>query len=171
MHSHTHIQVPWNTCLHTHTLTSTYHSRAQPAPDHPQSGHMDPRVAQSILHLLLAPPFSPSQCWSKSRTKAQCPLLPFPLNSPLPTHPPRPASIPFVLLQLSLSGSPGRVAGTLRPGCQACRRQDKQEWSVQEQQCRVPRRGHGQVSARYNWGLRWQRCPGCVVSTSLSVCV
>ena len=93
MHSHTHIQVPWNTCTHTHTLTSTYHSRAQPAPDHPQSGHMDPRVAQSILHLLPAPPFSPSQGWSKSTTKAQCPLLPFPLNSPLPPTPPSPTSV------------------------------------------------------------------------------
>lgn len=138
MHSHTHIQVPWNTCTHTHPLTSMDHSGAQPAPDHPQSGHMDPRVAQSILHLLPAPPFSPSQGWSKSRTKAQCPLLPFPLSSPLPTPPP-PASIPFVLLQLSLSGSPGRVAGTLRPGCQGCRQQDKPQWSVQEQQPRSAR--------------------------------
>lgn len=88
MHSHTHIQVPWNTCMHTHPLTSVYHSGTQPAPDHPQSGHMDPRVAQSILHLLPAPPFSASQGWSKSRTKAQYPLLPFPLSSPLPTHSP-----------------------------------------------------------------------------------
>lgn len=135
MHSHTHIQVPWNTCTHTHTLTSTYHSRAQPAPDHPQSGHMDPRVAQSILHLLPAPPSPPPRAGPRAEQKPSVPSSPSPLTLPSPPLPPhRPASIPFVLLQLSLSGSPGRVAGTLHPGCQGCRRQDKQEWSVQEQQ-------------------------------------
>lgn len=39
MHSHTHIQVPWNTCTHTHPLTSVYQSGAQPVPDHPVWAH------------------------------------------------------------------------------------------------------------------------------------
>ena len=133
MHSHTHIQVPWNTCTHTHALTSVYQSGAQPVPDHPQSGHMDLRVAQSILHLLPAPPFSPSQGLSKSRTKAQCPLLPFPLSSPLPTPPPtgvHPLCPPAAEPEQE-SRQSGRDIAPRLPGC---RRQDKLQWSVQEQQ-------------------------------------
>ena len=160
-------QVCMHACTHTHTHTHTH------TPSHPRitRGHNQRQITPSLgtwipeLHsrsytyswLLPSPPPSAGP---RAEQKPSVPSSPSPLTLPSPPTPPRPASIPFVLLQLSLSGSPGRVAGTLHPGCQACRQQDKQEWSVQEQQCRVPRRGHGQVSARYNWGLRWQRCPG-----------
>lgn len=140
-HSQTHIQVP-GTPASTYALTSRYHSGAQPAPVTPDSGTRIPG-SLTIPHLLSPLPSPSSQGWSKSRTKAQRPLLPFPLNSPLPT---RLASSPFVLLQLSLS--PGRVAGTLSPGCWSTGSSTDRSGQQGSSSCRVPGRGHGQVRAK-----------------------
>ena len=140
-HSQTHIQVP-GTPASTYALTSRYHSGAQPAPVTPIQAHASQGRSQSHTYSRLFPPPS-SQGWSKSRTKAQRPLLPFPLNSPLPT---RLASSPFVLLQLSLS--PGRVAGTLSPGCWSTGSSTDRSGQQGSSSCRVPGRGHGQVRAK-----------------------
>lgn len=96
-HFHTLTQVPWNTCMLTTTRLHTISpgqalpdthtpshlciiQGAQLLPAQPIPGTWIPELySQSILP---PPSFPPFQGWSKSGTKAQCPLLPSPFLSP-----------------------------------------------------------------------------------------
>lgn len=164
---------------HTHTLTSMYHSGAQPAPGHPQSRHTDPRCTHSQSHAYSwVLPSPPPRADPRVEQKPCVPSSPSPLTllspSPLtPPHPPTPVSVhplcPPAVEPERESRQSGRDIAPRLSGVQGGR--TNRSGQCTSSSCREPGRGHGQVSARYIWGLRMQDSPGCVMSTSLSVCL
>lgn len=101
LHTHKH--------THPHTCASV---RGTASAHSPQSRHTD--LELHAVNPMLSPAFSlslPSRAGPRVEQKPSVPSSPPPLLSRL-------ASSAFVLLQLSLSGSLSRVAGTLDHGCQ-----------------------------------------------------
>lgn len=129
---------------HPHTCASFKHRASARSPS--IQAHGSRSCTQLIPCLLLRPPsFPPSQGWSKSGTKAQRPLLPFP-----PALPPLPPGVqplcPPAAEPERESRQSGRDTGAVAARGTGCR--THRSGPGESSSCGAPGRGRHQVSAR-----------------------